>query len=439
MKPRWASISSLTRRSLAVASSDSLYRNSTFLVANAATSALFGFLFWAIAARLLTPQAVGLATAIVTAAALVASFSYLGFDSALIKYLPSSATRDHDTHAGLTLTGLASLVGSAIALTLAAESGSGLKLLISSPLTAAAFATMCLLSCWNAITNSVFIAERMAQYVFLTTLAFCLVRFPFLFLLRHDGYTDATTAWLVGLVANLAASFLILAKRSGYRYKPSLDVHVARRMVGFASANYVSSVAGTLPQLLFPSVILSVIGADYAGYFYVVYLIVTCVYQVPYAVGQSLLAEGSKDRGDMWPHVRKAAMAASLPMIPALVLLIAIGYPLLTLFGHEYARHAYSCLVVLCITGVPKVGSAICGTILRIANRMKTLVFGTVVGAVVASVGGVAGLVHFRTLIAVAVGMLAGELVVFSVFLAGALRLRRSGQPSVPGSNVQPA
>ena len=423
-----AAISPLVRRSLALARSDSLYRNSTFLAANAVISAVMGFVFWAVAARTLSPQAVGVAAAVVTAATLVASFSFLGFDNALIKYLPTSSTKDQDTHTGLTVTGAASIAGACIALAIAAESGSKLRLLVSSPWSMMAFGGLCFLSSWNYITNVIFIAGRVAQYVFLTTVAFCVVRLPLLFLFEHDGYAGATLAWLIGSAASVVASFFILYRVSDYSYRPSFDLPGARRMVRFAAANYVSGAASSLPALVFPSLILSVTGPEYSAYFYVVYLVMACVLQLPLAVCQSLFAEGSRDRVNMWAHVRKATKVAIMIMLPSLVVILAVGYPLLGLFGRAYATHGFGCLCVLCLSGIPTVGGYIGGTVLRIANRVHTLVVGSILGAAVAGSVGIAGLIEFRSLVVVAAGICAGQIVLCSVFTREVDRLYRAEQ-----------
>ena len=420
-----ANFSSQIRRSLALARSDSLYRNSTFLAANAVFTALLGFSFWVIAARLLSPQAVGLAAAIISIATLVATFSYLGFDNALIKYLPTSSAKDHDTHTGLTLAGATAIIGASIALTIAADSGSKLRILVSSPFSIAAFVALCLLTSWNSLTNVVFIADRTAQYVLLTTVVFCVARLPFLFLFNHGGYSDATSGWLIGQGVSVFASFFILYKVSGYRYRPSFDIPAARRMVHFAAANYVSNLAAALPSLVFPSVILGVIGPKYAAYFYVVYLIIVCLSQLPFGVSLSLFAEGSRDPDNMWAHVRRATMATVMFTVPSLVALVAVGYPLLALFGHSYAVHGYGCLCVLCLSSVPGMVTYIGGTVLRITGRMRTLIVGSILGAAFTIFVGIFALIEFRSLIAVAGGMLIGQVVVSTVFAVDVARLYR--------------
>jgi len=63
---------------------DSFDRNAMFLMASYAASALFGFLFWLVVARIYSPDQVGSATCIVSAMMLVASLSSMGFDFALV-------------------------------------------------------------------------------------------------------------------------------------------------------------------------------------------------------------------------------------------------------------------------------------------------------------------------------------------------------------------
>src|SRR6185437_4704409 len=59
--------------------SDSLFRNSMYLMLSTAIQALFGFFFWIINARLFTATEVGLATTIISIGTLITSLSLLGF------------------------------------------------------------------------------------------------------------------------------------------------------------------------------------------------------------------------------------------------------------------------------------------------------------------------------------------------------------------------
>ena len=56
------------------------------------TSAL-GLLFWALAARWLTPAEVGIGAALVSATTLLANFSTLGLRNGLVRFLPEAGPR----------------------------------------------------------------------------------------------------------------------------------------------------------------------------------------------------------------------------------------------------------------------------------------------------------------------------------------------------------
>jgi O-antigen/teichoic acid export membrane protein len=73
---------------------DPLYRNSLALMLNSAIGAFFGLLFWIVAARTMPAKEIGLATAAISAAALIVGLSRLGLDAGLIRYLPESKNKN---------------------------------------------------------------------------------------------------------------------------------------------------------------------------------------------------------------------------------------------------------------------------------------------------------------------------------------------------------
>ena len=67
-----------------------LYKNAYYLMANTMANSLLGFAFWMVVARFYSPADVGLASALIAAAGLLASISNLGLGFGLIKFLPSA-------------------------------------------------------------------------------------------------------------------------------------------------------------------------------------------------------------------------------------------------------------------------------------------------------------------------------------------------------------
>src|SRR5665811_100179 len=73
---------------------DPLYRNSLALMLNSAIGAFFGLMFWIVAARTMPSKDIGLATAAISAAALIMGLSKLGLDAGLVRYLPESKNKN---------------------------------------------------------------------------------------------------------------------------------------------------------------------------------------------------------------------------------------------------------------------------------------------------------------------------------------------------------
>src|SRR5665811_526540 len=73
---------------------DPLYRNSLALMLNSAIGAFFGLMFWIVAARTMPSKDIGLATAAISAAALIVGLSKVGIDAGLVRYLPESKNKN---------------------------------------------------------------------------------------------------------------------------------------------------------------------------------------------------------------------------------------------------------------------------------------------------------------------------------------------------------
>jgi len=65
----------------------SFYRNAVYLMLSSGVTAALGFVFWILAARFYSASDVGLASAIISAAGLLALLSTLGLNYGLIRFL----------------------------------------------------------------------------------------------------------------------------------------------------------------------------------------------------------------------------------------------------------------------------------------------------------------------------------------------------------------
>ena len=72
------------------ARSDSLVRNSLYLMASTVVTAGLGYVFWAFAAHAFTSQEVGIGSAVISLCSTAALLTYLGSSAILIERLPES-------------------------------------------------------------------------------------------------------------------------------------------------------------------------------------------------------------------------------------------------------------------------------------------------------------------------------------------------------------
>src|ERR687885_2667573 len=70
-----------------------IYRNAYALVLSSATTSGLGVVYWTLAARLYTPEAVGLNAAAISAMMFLAGVSQLNLMSALVRFIPTAGVR----------------------------------------------------------------------------------------------------------------------------------------------------------------------------------------------------------------------------------------------------------------------------------------------------------------------------------------------------------
>ena len=78
---------------------DSLFRNSVYLIISTGVMAGLGFFFWIIVARLYPTEQIGLATTMISIMGLITSFSLLGINIGIIRYLPKAKKKNESMQA----------------------------------------------------------------------------------------------------------------------------------------------------------------------------------------------------------------------------------------------------------------------------------------------------------------------------------------------------
>ena len=327
---------------------DPLFKNSFFIMLTSISSSGFGFIFWMLAAKLYSPQDVGIATALISSMALLVLLSRFGLDFSIIRFFPGAdKSRIFSTSALITTSfavifGVIFIAGVDI---ISPELGSLLK----SPQNAALFLTFLAASSVTALTAISFIAIRKAAFQFLQSIIVG-SRILFLIPLIALGAIGIFGAVGISLVLALAAALVVLV-RSGVRPWLVIDRGFLNEAFRFSAGNYLAGLFVAAPNMILPIMVLNVLGAEQAAYYYIAYAIASLLFMIPGAISMSLFVEGSHGEA-LKRTVMKSLIVIFSLLVPAAALLYVCGGWVLGVVGANYAAGGLGVLRVMVVASL---------------------------------------------------------------------------------------
>ena len=366
---------------------DSLYRNSILLMCNTAILALFGLVFWLIAAHLYSTRIIGLTTAIISSVSLITLFSLLGFDSALIRFVSKDANYKKRIDSALTLTTVLTILLSLIYVLFVKRITPNLLIIESSIAWVLMFFCYSILNTLNSLTNNPLIAFRITQFILYTNVAFGVLRIILLVLLPHYGLNGIVLSQIIATFLAVILSFYFLKVKVNYTYSPKIELQEIKKMSHYSLGSYIASTVSTIPTLVLPLLVLRVLGVKPAAYYYIVAMIIGLLLIIPQATSQSLLAEGSWDNQNLKIHLFKTLKIAYPLIVIGVMLIIILGMHILGVFGKEYSLQGYELLILLAISSIPRTFSSLSASVFRIKNMIRPMVLITIFDTLVTLIG----------------------------------------------------
>jgi len=385
-------------------------RNSMYLLLNTGLQAALGFVFWILAAHVFTTPAVGRATSLISATALIGYAALLGLNSTLIRYLPTSGHRDTLITTALLLVGsFGALLAFGYALA-APAFASSLAFLAHRPLFVVGFVLMGAATAINLVTDAVFIAFRRAGVNALVDGGLGgVTRLLLIPVAAGSGAYGLYCASVGGFAAAAIASVILIWTQLRVRPRLRGSVAVIRPLLRFSGANYLGGVLSLTPALVVPLIVLDRLGASDAAYYYVAFQLANLVFAAGYAVSQSFLAEGAHGEEELKFLTRRAARMLALLTLPA-CLVVLVGAPLLLdLFGPSYSNHGTGVLILLALAAIPVAAFSWLVTILRLRRQLVAIAVSNGVYAV--AICGLTWVLAPRGLSLVGVAWLGGSLI----------------------------
>ena len=318
-----------------------LYRNALALLVNSGVTSLIGIAYWTLAARLTTPEVVGVNAALISAMVALASLSHLGLEGALGGFLPRAGAASGALVKRAYAIASVGAVLLATGFVLAAPRISDqLRDLYRTDL-AVLFVAAVLVWSLFALQDSVLTGLRRAIWIPLENILYSAAKLVLVLMLARGlaGF-GILVSWVAPAVLALVPVSLavfkvfIPAHVAAHRAQPSSEVALFGRFVAGDGLAMLLSQAHTA---LLPILVVGQAGADAGGRFYIPWMLAQSLDLVAVNVGMSLTVEGAHVLDEL-PALFRRVLLRTLALVGLAVALGALAAPLiLALFGSDYA------------------------------------------------------------------------------------------------------
>ncbi len=365
-----------------------LYANSYYLMANSVLAAPLGFAFWLIAARFYEASDVGLASAAISAIGLVMLISNLGLGAGLIRFLPNAGERSAAmVSTYLTIGGLVSLVAGVIFIAGLGVWSPALLFIRQHPVFLACFIIFAIMQTLAGILDQVFLAKRSAKYTFFRNITANLLKILIVVIMIGSFGTFgifASAALSISIGALMAMFWFLPRVQKGYLPIPMVHREVLSSTISYSLKNYLAALLAYAPQMLFPIMVVNILGAEMNAYFYMPWAMANMLLFIPTAISLSLWAEGSHNEDRLVANAKRSLALCLLLLIPIILLILALGDKLLLLFGEAYSQNGTTLLWLLAISILPASINTIYFTVRRVRMDMRSVIWAAAVGSSVA-------------------------------------------------------
>ena len=364
------------RALLAHARTDSLVRNSLYIMATTVVTSLLGYVFWVVAARRDPAAAVGLAAAVVSAMQLASVLSELGVRTALIQLLPKR-TDPRAWSLMLTTSMVTGTVTGAVA---------GVMAVIGLPALGAAFSPLreplfALLLIVGVITTTVSgvldyaaIASRSAREMFVRNVAASMVKIALLALpfFVHRSEEGILGSWVAATAVSTVLA-LVLVRRMYPQFRVRFRGYRSelREVYRSMAAHHAINLGNLGPLFLLPVMVAARVSTSQTAYFYTTWRMSLVFAMISPAVASSMFAEGASSPHELRRLVRSSLRLIAMLLVPAVTAFLLVGRPVLAAVGPAYAHFGWPLMLLLMAAAVPDAITNVYSSLLRVQGRLR--------------------------------------------------------------------
>ncbi len=328
---------------------DSLRRNSSFLILSQAVNGAAAFLFWIICAHLFKTNEVGLAVAIVSFGGLVSTFTNLGLPNTVIRFLPTSKSPGGLFSSSIYLTAICSVVGALVSLLIIRGLVPKLGVVNTTAVLALVLVLLIVGNGLSSLLDSLLMSFRMGEYILWKALIINVPRVALPFFIVSFGLRGIISTYVIMVFVGIAYALLVVLRKPLKEMSLVPDFSEVLKHRNYSISNYFGGMFATLPASLLPIIVLQKLGAADAAYAYMPLQMALFLNYIPSSTAQALISESSQtdDTSGHKTHFTNALLHGYRILIPIGLVFLAVGWPVLRLYGPNYARNGYLLLILL--------------------------------------------------------------------------------------------
>lgn len=357
--------------------SDSLFRNSFYLVANSIIGSLAGFVFWFLAARLYTAGDIGLASTIISTTGLIALISNLGFSISLIRFLSDLKEEARNLiNSCFTVSASISCIISVIFVLEVEIFSPALSIIRSNIIYAAIFILFSILTIISSLQNSIFVGYRKVNLSFFKIAIENSTKIPILFYFIAYGSYGIIASYAIAYIVSILIALLILIPKVNAKYLPIpiVDLHIMKGIFHYSAGNYIAGILEIMPNFVLPIIITNMLNTEMTAYFYITWMIAGIIFMIPNSIATSLFAEGSSNEAELTQNIRKYLKFTILLVVSVIVVIFFEGEKMLMLYGNEYSVNGEKLLWSLAISVIPMTFNNIYIAMKRVQKNINAVI-----------------------------------------------------------------
>jgi len=407
-----------------------LYRDGYALVLSSGITAVVGFVYWAVAARAYSPEAIGLNSVLISSMMFLAGISQLNLSNVLVRFVPTAG--GHTRRLVLASYGASAVVAAAASATfiaVAARWSETFRVLDASVGLQLWFVGATIVWCIFVLEDGVLTGLGQAVWTPVESAFFSVAKLALLVVLATLLSTYGVFAsWTIAVAAAVVPVNIFVFRRlipRAVAAPPSESGVTRREFVRYVAADYVGASCWLASVTLLPVIVAQEAGTAAAGYFSLAWIVAFPLLLVSANMGASLIVHGLRDQGELARLARQMVVQTWRVVVPAAAALALCGPYLLDVFGASYSHEGATLLRILAVAAVANVVNTIAVSAARVQRRM-TFVVVVLASQCVLSLGLAVPLLRLYGIVGVGLAWLIGQVAVAAAVAVAQVGLRET-------------